>query len=352
MPTILVTGGSGFIGSHTCTCLLKSGFDIIIFDNHSNSNVFPSSKILCSLSIDDASRLKIYDGDVCKTSDLENVFQASENGIDAVIHFAGLKSVPESFSNPIKYWKTNVSGTINVLDVMSKFSCKNIIFSSSATIYGGGQGNQIVETDLINPTSPYGWSKYISEKIIEDKYNSLQIWQNNSDNPLLSINAIILRYFNPVGALKNGIIGESPQISATNLFPAIMQVLTRQKSHLNIFGNDWPTIDGTGIRDFVHVMDIAEGHVAAINYLLAKEDCLKIINLGTGVGHTVMQVINMFEEIVGENIPYRINQRREGDVASCVADISLASSTLNWKSRRSLSEMCLDSWNFWKKNSA
>ncbi len=348
MPTILVTGGSGFIGSHTCISLLSCGYDVIIFDNHSNSKVFPSLEVASFLSINNPDRIKIIHGDICKPDDIEHVFLASEK-IDAVIHFAGLKSIPESFKNPSKYWSTNVAGTINILNCMAKYSCENIIFSSSATIYGGGQGKQISESDLINPTSPYGWTKFISEKIIHDQHKAAKESANSCDETSKTINAIILRYFNPVGAIKNGIIGESPLLSATNLFPTIMKVINGEDSQLNIFGNDWPTIDGTGVRDYIHVMDLAEGHVAAINYLLATPNCFIELNLGTGVGYSVLQVINTFEQIVGHVIPHTFHARRDGDVASCVADSSLARKILKWKAKRELSEMCFDSWNYWSK---
>ena len=342
MPTILVTGGSGFIGSHTCFSLLKHGFEIIILDNHSNSKIFPSREILSLLSISDIERIKVINGDICNLHDIQNVFRQSINKIDAVIHFAGLKSVPESFENPTTYWNTNVSGTINLLQAMDKFHCHNLIFSSSATIYGGENGKPIVESDPIDPTSPYGWTKYVAEKIITDHVKS----SKRSPNNLL--NAIILRYFNPVGALKNGILGESPQAKATNLFPMIMKVITRKTSCLNIHGNDWPTIDGTGVRDYIHVMDLADGHVAALKYILSKQNCLVKLNLGTGMGHSVLEVIKMFERVIGNSIPHSFQTRREGDVASCVADSSLALQLLNWKAKRNLSDMCHDSWNYWK----
>jgi UDP-glucose 4-epimerase len=328
---ILVTGGLGYIGSHTIITLENSGYNTIIFDNLSNSDINNLYKIQ-EIS---KKELKFIQGDIRNKNEIERVFQNFD--IKSIIHFAGLKSVSESIKNPLKYYENNVMGTIILLNSAIEWGIERFIFSSSATVYGPLNKIPYKEDSELIPLNPYGRTKLIVERILSDLSSS----SNN-------INIANLRYFNPVGAHKSGLIGESPRGTPNNLMPFINDVACGKRDILNIFGSDYPTIDGTGVRDYVHVMDIADGHLAALNYL-EKEQKDLVINLGTGIGHSVLQVINAYESVSGIKIPHQFVDRRNGDIAEYWADTELAESMLNWKSKKTLIEMCEDSW-LWARN--
>tara|TARA_B100000787_G_C16196605_1_gene301357 strand:- start:824 stop:1843 length:1020 start_codon:yes stop_codon:yes gene_type:complete len=323
---ILVTGGAGYIGSHTCLALLNEGYEVVIVDN------------LCNSSIESIKRIEIlanqsvifYNADVRDMVSLENVFH--ENSIEAVIHFAGLKSVNESINIPINYYENNVGSSIALFNIMSKFNCKILVFSSSATVYGDTAMSPIKEGSQLSANNPYGRSKLMIEEILQDLYVSDDTWHIGR-----------LRYFNPVGAHKSGMIGEDPNGIPNNLFPYISQVAVGRRKKVNIFGGDYDTHDGTGVRDYIHVMDIADGHIKALEALNIKSQLLTI-NLGTGNGYSVLDVIKAFESASGLKIPYKIVGRREGDIASCYADTALASSSINWNASYNLESMCKDAW--------
>ena len=345
MAKILVTGGAGFIGSHSCLVLLEEGYEIIVLDSYINS---------CPLSLQRVSKLvtnkkfikdklKLIEGDIRDKDLLINIFNnefEKASPIDGVIHFAGLKSVGESVKNPIKYWDVNVHGTINLLKVMKDFNCKTIVFSSSATIYGFPNSIPIDEKSEIKPLNPYGFTKTTVEKILNDLYLSEKDqWK-----------IINLRYFNPVGAHPSGIIGEAPIGIPGNIFPLICQVAAKKRDKIKIFGKDWPTYDGTGVRDYIHVMDLAEGHLTALKFLLENTPTLISVNLGTGKGISVLELINKFEEVTKVNIPYEFTDRRDGDAAISIADVKLAYKILGWKAKRDINEICQDGWNWQYKN--
>ena len=341
---ILVTGGAGFIGSHTCLLLLEKGYEIIVLDSFVNSDKKSIARVieLNRKKFQNAGFIKLICGDIRDEKVLDKIFAESEldKPIEAVIHFAGLKAVKESVMNPLIYWDVNVNGSIKLFSVMKKFNCRTIVFSSSATIYGISDDKPISETATINPTNPYGNTKASIELLLNNIFKSdSKSWRIAN-----------LRYFNPIGAHQSGLIGESPVGIPNNLFPYITQVASSKIARLNIFGNNWPTIDGTGVRDYIHVMDLAEGHIAALDFLLGSKAQIINLNLGTGKGTSVLELIKCFEAVNNIKIPYNIVARREGDIGTVIADNSLALSSLNWSPKRSLEEMCLDGWKWQKLN--
>lgn len=353
MAKILIVGGGGFIGSHTCLSLLESSHNLIVIDNFCNSSPIALDRVRKLANVGKESEYKfiVKKGDVRDRNFLKKIFEDNLNTkdpIQAVIHFAGLKSVKESISKPINYWDTNVLGTINLLKVMNQYNCKVFVFSSSAIIYGSSNMMPIPENAPINPLNPYGNTKVAIEKVLFD------IAGCNGTNEI-SITSKTgwriarLRYFNPVGAHESGQIGEDPKGIPNNLFPYISEVASGKRNFLKIFGDNWPTEDGTGIRDYIHVMDLAEGHCFALEKLLKSEPQLLTLNLGTGKGKSVLKVLNTYEEIIKKKIPYKIFEKREGDSAIAVADVSMAKNYLNWEAKRELKEMCFDSWK-WKSH--
>ena len=343
---LLLTGGAGFIGSHTSLLLLEEGYDLVIYDSFHNSTerVFKRfGKILECDPINLSKRIKVIKGDIRDKNSLDEVFNhysSLGDPISAVLHFAGLKSVSESVKNPISYWDVNLLGTKNLIEVMAKYDCYKLVFSSSATIYGSTNSQKINEDHHINPYNPYGHTKAAVEDLLTDLYNSNNKWS-----------LAILRYFNPVGAHSSGQIGEDPFGIPNNLFPFICQVAVGRLDKLLVFGNDWPTLDGTGVRDYIHVIDLAEGHLSALKNLFENDNnrILKL-NLGSGKGHSVLEVIKTFSQVTGVDIPYSITKRRKGDTAITVADPSLSKKILGWETKRSLFEMCRDSWHWQTKN--
>ncbi len=341
---VLVTGGSGFIGSHIVLLLLERGFEVVILDSFVNSSSNVIIRIKQYLDNKDCKyKLKTINGDIRDKQVLDNIFIDSikENKpIDTVIHLAGLKSVFESLTNPLHYWDVNVLGTLNLLLSMKEYQCYSLVFSSSATIYGFSDSVPMAEEHKISPINPYGKTKVAIENMFYDLYNSnLNLWKICS-----------LRYFNPVGAHPSGLIGEDPIGTPNNLFPFLTQVAIGRQKHLNIYGNDWDTNDGSGVRDYIHIVDLAEGHLASIDYLNSKESCLEFINLGSGKGYSVFEIIRQFELSTGCKIPITIQSRRDGDVANSYADISKAKKLLGWTPKRSLEKICLDGWNWQIKN--
>tara|TARA_B100000965_G_scaffold406824_1_gene449215 strand:- start:9863 stop:10909 length:1047 start_codon:yes stop_codon:yes gene_type:complete len=336
---VLVTGGAGFIGSHTCVVLLEKGYEIIVLESFANSHEKTIKSLLEIVKLKktiNGKHIEILRADIRDEEILDKLFSDSHKlarPIQAVFHFAGLKSVRESFNNPILYWDVNVNGAIKLLRVMDKYNCRTIIFSSSATIYGLSD-KPLLETSEIKPINPYGKTKAAVEQLLND------IYCRNSDSWRIAN----LRYFNPLGAHPSGMIGESPMGIPNNIFPYITQVAVGKLEKLTIFGRDWPTIDGTGVRDYIHIMDLAEGHLAALEYLLEGNSKIVNINLGTGLGTSVLELINTFELVNNINIPYEISSRRKGDVATLIADNNLALSCLKWTPKRSLKKMCSDGW--------
>ncbi len=332
MQNILVTGGAGYIGSHTLVELIESGYDVVVVDNLSNSSKESIKRVeeITGYSI------KFYENDIADMVAMDKIFK--ENNIDAVIHFAGLKAVGESVEKPLEYYKNNISGTLNMCEVMRNNNVKNIIFSSSATVYGDPVEVPITEqTPKGICTNPYGWTKSMLEQMLTDIQKADNEW-----------NVILLRYFNPIGAHKSGRIGEDPNGIPNNLMPYITKVATGQLERLNIFGDDYPTPDGTGVRDYIHVVDLAKGHVLSVKKLIENPGT-KVYNLGTGKGYSVLEVVNNFIEASGVDVPYVIAPRRAGDIAECYADASLAKKELGWEAKFGIKEMCADSWN-WQKN--
>ena len=332
MGKILVTGGAGYIGSHTVVELIDNGYEVVVVDNLSNS----SKESLNRVEKITGTLVKFYENDIADMDAMDKIFV--ENDIDAVIHFAGLKAVGESVEKPLEYYKNNISGTLNMCEVMRKHGVKNIIFSSSATVYGDPETVPITEECPKGVcTNPYGWTKSMLEQILMDLNVADPEW-----------NVILLRYFNPIGAHKSGMIGEDPNGIPNNLMPYITKVATKQLEKLNVFGDDYPTPDGTGVRDYIHVVDLAKGHVKALEKIVENPG-VKIYNLGTGKGYSVLEVVKNFEEASGVEIPYVIAPRRAGDIAECYADASLAKEELGWEAEFGIKEMCADSWN-WQKN--
>lgn len=332
MGKILVTGGAGFIGSHTVVELQNDGRDVVVLDNLSNS----SEKSLERVEAITGKKVPFYKADILDREALEEIF--SKEDISAVIHFAGLKAVGESVAKPWEYYENNIAGTLNLVDVMRKHGCKNIIFSSSATVYGNPAFIPITEECPKGVcTNPYGWTKSMLEQILSDIQKADNEW-----------NVILLRYFNPIGAHKSGTMGENPNGIPNNLMPYITQVAVGKRDHLNVFGNDYDTPDGTGVRDYIHVVDLALGHVKALKKI-EENAGLKIYNLGTGRGYSVLDIVKNFEEATGVKVPYEIAPRRPGDIATCYADASLAKKELGWEAKYGIREMCEDSWR-WQKN--
>lgn len=332
MKKILVTGGTGYIGSHTALVLMKSGYDICILDNFVNSHPLVHQR-LEQLS---KQKINLFQGDIRDAALLKNIF--SENKIDAVLHFAGLKAVGESTEQPLQYYDVNVNGTVTLLKAMQAADVQTIVFSSSATVYGNPASVPIKEDMRCHATNPYGQTKIIVENILTDLYRAAPAWR-----------MAILRYFNPVGAHESGMIGEDPRSKPNNLMPAIAQVAAGKRDKLSVFGNDYPTHDGTCIRDYIHVMDLAEGHVAALNYL-KKNAGMFTVNLGTGQGYSVLELINSFEAASGLKIPHHFVERRPGDVAQCWADPASARQLIDWQAKKNLHDMCRDFWNWQRLN--
>ena len=326
---VLVSGGTGYIGSHTVVELLKKGHDVVIFDNLYNSKIDTLDKIKKITGKD----VKFYQADMLKPEELEPIFQ--ENKIDCVIHFAGLKAVGESVAKPLMYYENNLSGTINLVKMMSKYNVKKIIFSSSATVYGDPAFIPITEECPKGVcTNPYGWTKHMLEQILSDLYVADNEWS-----------VVLLRYFNPIGADESGIIGESPNGIPNNLMPYIMQVAIGKLPELGVFGNDYDTPDGTGVRDYIHVTDLAKGHLCAVDKVVNSTG-VNIYNLGTGIGYSVLDIVHAFEKANDIKIPYVIKDRRPGDIATCYADPTKAKEELGWVAELDLERMCKDSWRF------
>lgn len=335
MRTILVAGGAGYIGSHTCVELLQAGYDVVVVDNLSNS----SQESLNRVEKITGKSVKFYEADVADKETMDKIF--NENDIFGVINFAGLKAVGESVEKPLEYYQNNITGTLNMCEVMRKHDVKNIIFSSSATVYGDPETVPITEECPKGVcTNPYGWTKSMLEQILTDIQKADNEW-----------NVILLRYFNPIGAHKSGLMGEDPNGIPNNLMPYVMKVAIGQLPQVNVFGNDYDTPDGTGVRDYIHVVDLAKGHVAALKKLEKEGEGLYIYNLGTGNGYSVLDMVKAFEKSTGKEVPYRIAPRREGDIATCYADPKKAKEELGWEATKTLEDMCKDSWRYIEKNS-
>ncbi len=329
---ILVTGGAGFIGSHTCVELLNAGHEVVVLDNLVNANPKSLERVKEITGKD----VKFYEGDILDRDCLRTIFQNEE--IESVIHFAGLKAVGESVQKPVEYYENNISGTVTLIDEMRKAGVKNIIFSSSATVYGDPAEIPITENCPKGTcTNPYGWTKWMIEQILTDVQKADPEW-----------NVVLLRYFNPIGAHPSGRMGENPNGIPNNLMPYITQVAVGKLEKLNVFGDDYDTPDGTGVRDYIHVMDLASGHVAALKKL-APGSGLSLYNLGTGVGYSVLDIVKNFEKANDIKIPYVIAPRRAGDIATCYSDATKAKEELGWEAKYGILEMCRDSWN-WQKN--
>ncbi len=330
--TILVTGGAGYIGSHTCVELLNAGYDVVVYDNLCNS----SEKSLERVEKITGKKVTFYKGDILDRDRLNEVMD--KEVVDSCIHFAGLKAVGESVAKPWEYYENNIAGTLTLVDVMRQHNCKNIIFSSSATVYGNPEQIPITEECPKGQcTNPYGWTKSMLEQILMDMQKADSEW-----------NVILLRYFNPIGAHPSGMIGENPNGIPNNLMPYITQVAVGKLSELGVFGNDYDTPDGTGVRDYIHVVDLAKGHVKALEKI-EENVGLEIYNLGTGVGYSVLDIVKNFEEANGIKIPYQIKPRRAGDIATCYSDATKAKNELGWVAEYGIKEMCADSWR-WQKN--
>ncbi|MCH5148313.1 MAG: UDP-glucose 4-epimerase GalE [Clostridiales bacterium] len=329
---ILVTGGAGYIGSHTCVELLERGYETVVLDNFSNSS-HESVKRVEKIT---GKKVSLYEGDVRDSAILSKIFK--EHKIDWVIHFAGLKAVGESCEKPVEYYNNNIYGTLALVSAMREFGCKKIVFSSSATVYGTPEKLPLDENCAVGgTTNPYGTSKYFQEIILKDIYAADSEWT-----------VALLRYFNPVGAHESGLIGEDPKGIPNNLTPYIAKVAIGELKEIGVFGNDYPTKDGTGVRDYIHVVDLAKGHVAAIEKL--TKSGVYTYNLGTGVGYSVLQVIHAFEKACGRKLPYSIKPRRAGDIAACYADADKAFKELGWKAELGIDEMCQSLWNWQQKN--
>jgi len=329
---ILVSGGAGYIGSHTCVELLNAGYDIIVFDNFINSqpDVIPRIKQITNKDF------KFYQADLLDRVAMEQVF--AENSIKAVVHFAGLKAVGESVDQPLLYYHNNVSGSIILFQTMAKYNVKRLVFSSSATVYGNPASVPITEDFPLSTTNPYGSTKLMIENILRDIHIADPEWS-----------IALLRYFNPIGAHKSSLIGEDPKGIPNNLMPYITRVAAGQLEVLNVFGNDYPTKDGTGVRDYIHVVDLSLGHIKALEKVMAANG-VEAYNLGTGKGYSVLEVIKAFEQATGQKVNYKIAPRRAGDIAECYADPTKAKKELGWEARRGLLEMCIDSWRYIKNS--
>ena len=329
---VLVTGGTGYIGSHTCVSLLNSGSDVVIADNLSNSRL----EVLNRIEKITGKKSVFYKTDLRDKTELYKIFE--KENIDSVIHFAALKTIPDSIAHPLEYYENNVAGTMNICHAMKEYNVKKIVLSSSAAVYGLTDNNPIKETAPLFPYNPYGRTKMIQEYIVSDFAKSEKA------------GAVILRYFNPIGAHESGLIGEDPMGTPSNLMPYISQVASGRLKKLFVFGNDYNTPDGTGVRDYIHVCDLAEGHIKALEKLDIIKDKVLAVNLGSGHGYSVLEIIKSFEKASGIKINYEIAPRREGDVGTCFADITLAQKEIGWKAKRNIEKMCLDEWTWQKLN--
>ena len=325
---VLVTGGMGYIGSHTVVELLENNYEVVIVDNLVNSKI----DVLDKIEKITGKRPTFYQYDLCNYQDLENIFK--ENKIDVVIHFAGLKAVGESCEKPLLYYQNNLISTMNLLDIMAKYNCKRLVFSSSATVYGKPKSLPIQEDFPLSTTNPYGSTKLFIEYMLKDLYKADPTWS-----------IAILRYFNPIGAHQSYLLGENPNGIPNNLMPYIVKVATKELDHLNIFGNDYDKKDGTGVRDYIHVVDLAKGHIKAVEKVLTtnKVDCY---NLGTGVGYSVLEIVELFKKVNKVDVPYKIVERRSGDISSCYADPTYALKELGFKAEKTLEDMVRDSYQF------
>ena len=330
---VLVTGGAGYIGSHTCVELLNEGYGVVVVDNLCNSNAESLNRVeeLTGKTV------KFYEGDVRDEALLKKIF--AENELGCVIHFAGLKAVGESVEKPWEYYDNNLNSTLVLTKVMKEAGMKNIIFSSSATVYTADNEMPLKETSRTGHcTNPYGWTKYMTEQILSGMANADKEW-----------GIVLLRYFNPIGAHESGRIGEDPRGIPNNLMPYITQVAVGRREKLSVFGNDYDTPDGTGVRDYIHVVDLAKGHVAAVKYVQENKGC-EVFNLGTGIGYSVLDMVHTFEEANGVKVPYQITDRRPGDLATCYADPAKSAEVLGWTATKNLTDMCRDSWNWQSQN--
>ena len=330
---VLVTGGAGYIGSHTCVELLNEGYGVVVIDNLCNSNAKSLDRVRSITGKD----LKFYEGDVRDEALLRKIF--AENEIGCVIHFAGLKAVGESVQIPWRYYDNNLNSTLVLTKVMADLGMKDIIFSSSATVYTADNEMPLREDSRTGQcTNPYGWTKYMTEQILSGMAHADKEW-----------GIVLLRYFNPIGAHESGLIGEDPRGIPNNLMPYITQVAIGRREKLSVFGNDYDTHDGTGVRDYIHVVDLARGHVAAVKYVAAHKGC-EVFNLGTGTGYSVLDMVEAFRTVNDVALPYQIVERRPGDIATCYADPTKSEKLLGWKARHDLKDMCRDSWNWQSKN--
>lgn len=324
--TILITGGTGYIGSHTAVQLLEADYQVIMLDNLSNSK----ADVVQRVEKISGKKVSFIQGDIRDEQCLHQVFQ--NNPIDAVIHFAGLKAVGEGQSQPMRYYENNVSGSLSLFQAMQSFGVKTLLFSSSATVYGDDGVGKYHEQSALSPSNVYGQTKYMVEQILRDIQASDASWRVG-----------ILRYFNPVGAHPSGYIGEDPNGIPNNLMPYIAKVASGELTHLNVFGNDYPTPDGTGLRDYIHIQDLAAGHLQSLRYMLEKNTSITV-NLGTGQPHSVLELVHAFEQVTEQSVPYQITQRRAGDVAICYADPSLAKTLMGWQAKYNIQQMCADTW--------
>lgn len=329
---VLVTGGAGYIGSHTVIVLIEAGYEVVVFDNFSNA----SKESIRRVEQITGSSIELVEGDIRSRSDLEKVFEA--HAIETVIHFAGLKAVGESVEQPLRYYDNNVNGTAVLCDVMARYGCKSMVFSSSATVYGDPESNPITEDFPTSATNPYGRTKLVVEEMLRDLYVSDNSWK-----------IILLRYFNPVGAHSSGMIGEDPNGIPNNLMPFISQTAVGKREYLSVFGSDYDTHDGSGVRDYIHVVDLAEGHVKALGKMQEFDEVMTI-NLGTGQGYSVLDMVHAFEKATGQKVPYKVVARRAGDIATCYADPSYAKEVLGWEATRNIEQMCEDSWRWQSGN--
>lgn len=329
---ILVTGGTGFIGSHTIVELLNAGYEVVAIDNFANSK----RSVLARIKEITGKDLSFYEGDVCDPVILDKIFK--EHDISAVIHFAGFKAVGESVAKPLMYYRNNLGSTLNLCEIMQKYNCKRLVFSSSATVYGNPLSLPIKEEFPLSTTNPYGTTKLMIERILKDLANSDPDWQ-----------FVILRYFNPIGAHESGLLGEDPNDIPNNLMPYVVKVALGKLPKLSIFGDDYNTYDGTGVRDYIHVVDLALGHLKALDKVLSSKG-VNIYNLGTGKGVSVLTLVKTFEKVNGVAVPYVITTRRPGDIAACYADATKAKEELGWEAKFDLAKMCEDAYRFLKKN--
>ncbi len=333
MSTILVTGGTGYIGSHTCVALIQAGYNVVVLDNLYNSN----EVVLDRIQKITGTKPKFYRTDILDRDGLDKVF--AENSIDAVIHFAGYKAVGESVEKPLLYYQNNISGSINLYQAMEKADVRTIVFSSSATVYGDPEKCPITEDSKVGgTTNPYGTSKLMNEQILADTAKAHPEWS-----------VLILRYFNPIGAHQSGLLGEVPNGIPNNLVPYIARVANGTLDYLRVFGDDYPTPDGTGVRDYIHVVDLADGHIGAVKYALEHKG-VEYVNLGTGNGYSVLDVLHAYEKACGKKLSYQVLGRRAGDIAECYADCSKAKKLFGWQAKYNIDDMCRDSWNFTLKN--